>query len=492
MSKTGQVNAELAYNEASGQSISNAACGRPRDQRDGRMSVLILVPGLISFFLVFRGRIETAFLSVYLPCLLLLPDDYTLRIPHLPPLSAALFALIPLSVVGLSRFIRSGSFALMDILAFLFPASVGLSEILHAPVINDGIFSAIGAFISMFLAYVAGRQFIEPDLRLATIRRFVILVLLNGPFGLYEWKMGSSLYATYGERFFGFSFQYGGGAQLRGGHGRMGAAFIDAEIAGIGFAMTFCLNAWLVYLRRVKAPVDLGKTLTKLEKYHVPGLLLLLYVWLSQSRGPEISLAAGYIILQIPRFKNTRLMTFVTGVLLVVGYVTASAHFASSTNATDPTAAEEESSVAYRREMNKVYAPIAEAGGWTGWGAALVPEVEGLKSIDNHYLLVHLCSGRLGYLLFVLIAWENIRVLLVRSWQFKAPQDRAFAFSMLAAMAVLWLTLLTVFMGEQLPQITFLLMGWIQSMVPGKAAKSSGEQIAENRNNKFTFRRVLT
>src|SRR5580698_1683823 len=125
------------------------------------MSILLLVPGLISFYLVWRGRIETAFLSVYLPCLLLLPDEYSLRLPHLPPLSAAEFALIPLGFVGLSRLVRSGSFALMDLLVVLFAASVGLSEILHAPVINDGIFAAMIAFISMVLAYAAGRQLIE-------------------------------------------------------------------------------------------------------------------------------------------------------------------------------------------------------------------------------------------------------------------------------------------------------------------------------------------
>ena len=97
--------------------------------------------------------------------------------------------------------------------------------------------------------------------------------------------------------------------------------------------------------------------------------------------------------------------------------------------------------------MNEVYAPIAEKGGWTGWGVMGVPHIQGMKSIDNHYLLVHLAWGRLGYILFLLIVWENIRVLLVRSWQFKALQDRAFVFSMLAAMAVLWFTLLTVYYG---------------------------------------------
>ena len=459
--------------------------------------MLILVPGLFSFFLVWRGRIEAAFLSVYLPCLLLLPDDYSLRIPHLPPLSAAEFALVPLGFVGLSRLIRSGSFALMDVLVVLFASSVGLSEILHAPVVNDGIFSAMTAFISMVLAYMAGRQLIEPDLRLATVRRFVILVLLDGPLGVYEWKMGSNLYGMFGEKFLGIS-NVGASVQLRSGHGRMGTVFDGGEPAGIALAMTFCLNAWLVYLRRVKAPVDLGKTLTKLEKYHVPGLLLLLYVWLTQSRGPLISLGAGYLILQIPRFKNTRLMTFVVAVLLVGGYMASSAYFSSYTQVgTDDYAViaqlpEQQQSAIYRQVMNKAYAPIAEAGGWTGWGVLQIPHVGGMKSIDNHYLLVHLSWGRLGYILFVLIVWENIRVLLVRSWKFEGAQDRAFVFSMLAAMAVLWLTLLTVFLGGQLPQISFLMMGWIQSMVPGKVATSSGPQIPENRNKKFSFRQAFT
>ena len=122
-------------------------------------------------------------------------------------------------------------------------------------------------------------QLIEPDLRLATVRRFVILVLLDGIPGLYEWRMGQSLYGMFGQKFLGIPTSLGS-VQFRNGHGRMGAVFGDGELAGIAFAMTFCLNAWLVYLRRVKAPVDLGKKLTKLEKYHVPGLLLLLYVWL--------------------------------------------------------------------------------------------------------------------------------------------------------------------------------------------------------------------
>ena len=92
----------------------------------------------------------------------------------------------------------------------------------------------------------------------------------------------------------------------------------------------------------------------------------------------------------------------------------------------------------------------------------------------------------------MLIVWENMRVLVVRSWQIEALEDRVLIFSMLAAMAVLWSTLLTVFMGGQLPQISFLLIGWIQSIVPGNAATYSNAETAENLNKRFSFRRVFT
>jgi hypothetical protein len=305
-----------------------------------------------------------------------------------------------------------------------------------------------------------------------------ILVLLNGPTILYEWRMGQNIYGLIGQKVFGLNMS--SGMQFRDGHARIGAVFGGGENAGIAFAMTFCLHGWFVYLQRVKAPVDFGKALTTLEKYHVPGILLVSYAMLTKSRGPEISLAAGYLILQIARFKKTRLMTIVVAVLLVGGYLGTSAYFASYTNVTEVTS-EQQSSAVYRFHMNKLYAPIAEKGGWTGYGLLLVPAVEGIHSIDNHYLLVHLMWGRLGYILLVLIVWENIRVLLVRLWQFEALQDRAFAVSMLAAMAVLWLTLLTVFMGVQLPQIAFLLLGWIQTMGRVKV-----------RNDEFSFQRVLT
>ena len=454
-----------------------------------RMSLILLLPGIISLILVLRGRIETAFLSVYLPALLLLPETYSIRLPHFPPTSAAEFALIPVGIAGLFRLVRKGHFAIMDLLILSFAGSVGLSEILHSPVLNDAIFSAFDAFISIVLAYMAGRRLIEPDLRLATVRKFVVLMLLLTAPGIFEWRMGQNLYGIIGGRILGITASES--VQLRGGHGRLGAAFSDSEIAGIVLGIAFCLNTWLIYQKKNNPNVELGKWLSKLEKYHVPAMLLLLCLWLTQSRGPQIAVAAAFLILQIPRFKNTKMMSAVVGVLLCAGYLAASAYFSAYTNISDPNAvSEQQSSAMYRRIMNELYAPIAEAGGWTGWGLLGIPHVNGMGSIDNHFLLVHLAWGRLAYLLLLLIAWNNIRLLVVRSWQFKTLSDRTFIFCMMGAMAVLWISLLTVYMGEQLPQVAFLLIGWIQSIVPDTQRYSS-VPVLQNQEQKFLFSRVF-
>ncbi len=124
------------------------------------MSAIFLLPGLLSLYLVIRGRIEAAFLYVYLPALLLLPDGYALKFPHLPAISAAQSALIPIGAVALYRLARRGLPSLMDILVFLFIVSITASEVLRERVMNDGIFTALISFIAIFLAYAAGRTII--------------------------------------------------------------------------------------------------------------------------------------------------------------------------------------------------------------------------------------------------------------------------------------------------------------------------------------------
>jgi hypothetical protein len=172
--------------------------------------------------------------------------------------------------------------------------------------------------------------------------------------------------------------------------------------------------------------------------------------------------------------------------------VAAYGYFSHYTDISDPGAVanEQQSSALYRRQMNELYKPIVEQGGFLGWGVLSRPVLPGMFSIDNEFLLVHISYGHSGYILFVLIAAESIRRLVVRSWRLQAPEDQAFAIVLLAAMTVFWISITTVWMGEQLPQIAFLLIGWSQSILPVSTGPAAAPEIALR--SRFAFRRVFS
>jgi hypothetical protein len=275
-----------------------------------------------------------------------------------------------------------------------------------------------------------------------------------------------------GQKFLGVTLTMGEGIQLRGGRGRLSVSFGGGEFAGIVIGLTFALNAWMIFVNKARRGVDLGRWLARLEKYHVPEILMVFYVWLTQSRGAYISLAAAFTILQIPKFKRMKLATVVVAILLVTGAVEAQKYFSQYTMGRVNFNDEERASAQYRRQMNVVYQSIAEAGGWFGW-ASKIPVVGGQKSIDNQFLLTHLIQGELGYILLISIAAESIRTAIAGAWSFQNQEERVFACSMLAIFVIFWITYYAIYMGSQMPQITFLLLGWGQSLLPGKTVRRS-------------------
>ena len=261
--------------------------------------------------------------------------------------------MIPLGVVALFRLVRKGSFVLMDFLVPAFLISLTISEVLYEKVTKDGIQLAVVSFISMFLPYAIGRTMIEPGNRIVVVRRIVLLVLLLGVPGFFEWRMGRNLYAPLGNI---FGVAMSPNIQLRGGHGRMAAAFDDSELAGTAIAMAIALNAWLAFLWRTRRWQNPDALFTFLEKYHIAEILLVAYIYLTQSRGPKLALIAGYLILQIPRFKNMKVATAVVGVLLALGAAGAYQYFSEQTNvASDAVQDEQQGSALYRRQMLELF-----------------------------------------------------------------------------------------------------------------------------------------
>ena len=266
----------------------------------------------------------------------------------------------------------------------------------------------------------------------------------------------------------------------RKGHIRVQATFAHAILASMVFAIVFLLNCYLADLYK-RNRSRLGPIICRLERYHVPALLLVLFLVLTQSRGPQLGAVVGYSILQIPRFRHLKVAAFVVVVLLAITGSAAYSFFDKYTSVTNNgNLSEEQSSATYRRELLINYEPVAEKGGWLGYGALSVPQAGGQKSIDNAYLVTELVQGKLGLYLFILIIVECFGTLVYRAFSFQSPESRFLAFTLLGAMTGLFQSLYTVYLGQQVSPILFLLLGWSQSLEDGTS-----------RMPKFYFKRLF-
>ena len=447
------------------------------------LAFIFLIPFFLSLFYLIKGRFDLAFLNVYLPCLFLLPSYYLIRLPHLPPQSAAEWALFPLGIVLLMARRRWPPLRRMDLWVILFMLSMGASEFLRETSTKDGLALFANVFLQMFFAYVVGRCLIEPDLRIPTVKRIVLLFLCLTPAILWEYRMGENPWITGAYRIFHLAI--GSFVQIREGHARVQACFGHAILAGIMFFIVFLLNASLgdVYKRD---KLRLGPLFSILERYHVPALLLLLFLLLTRSRGPMIGAAVGYLILQIPRFRNIKVGVAVVALLLAIGGALANSYFNKYTGAADASSGDEQqASAAYRRELSINYKRITDTGGWLGWGALSFPKVPGQPSIDNYYLLVQLSQGKVGLYLFLLIAAESLFSAGRFAFTFRARESRFFAFACVGALAGLFLSLYTVYLGDQVVQVCFLLLGWSQSL------QDTGQVDLPSVQEKHRFKRVF-
>jgi hypothetical protein len=97
-------------------------------------------------------------------------------------------------------------------------------------------------------------------------------------------------------------------------------------------------------------------------------------------------------------------------------------------------------------------------------------------------------QGEFGYIVWLLIVAESVRTGIARILTLQALEDRAFACSALAALAIFWISYYTVYMGVQLPQITFLLLGWSQSITAART--STAAVTASEAQPKFAFRHL--
>jgi hypothetical protein len=429
------------------------------------LEFLFVIPALFSLYFVIRGQVDKAFLNVYLPCTFMAPYYFHFRLPHLPVLSAGAAALIPIAFSVLLRPKVKWKFRRMDLWVTIFVISYGLSEVLREYSPKDGMILFLTNFIEMFLAYVVGRQVIEPGLRLATVKRIILLFMLQTPFILFEFRMGQNLWLNAARNIFRL-YDIGWFVQLRGGTARVSSCFGHAILAGIAFVVAMGLNYYLVQI-----------------------------VFMTGSRMPMACAVVCYLLMQIPRFKSLKTGALLIGTILIVGSAFVYSAFEKYTSVSaDEVTDEAQSSAIYRKELLEQYQPVLQAGGLLGYGALSHPTVIGLGSVDNNYLLIQLTQGTLGLYTFYLIALDSILSLAFGAARFKNKESLVLNFSLMAALIGTFVALYTVYLGEQVPQILFLLLGWAVSLQDTSVfgqQRAGAAAINDGPEPKFRFRRVV-
>jgi O-antigen ligase len=197
-------------------------------------------------------------------------------------------------------------------------------------------------------------------------------------------------------------------------------------------------------------------------------------LWMTQSRGPWIGAMILFAVLWLPLASSFRQALAVVLVLSAVGgtgaYLYGKKYTAGSREQAQTV---EQEDAIYRRELIGNYMPLVLEKPLTGWGISFYPSVRGQKSIDNEYLFLAVTQGVPGLLLFVAISVGGcVRVARLLRYAERAD-DRFLLYAHLAVVVSLLVTMTTVYLGQQVEPLYFLVLGWMQAMDRDRLAADS-------------------
>lgn len=445
---------------------------------------IVLLPAILALWMAATRSLAAAFINVYLPVILLVPDYFRMPIDGLPDPGFGHAVILPIGIVlcWIAVFRRQWRLSALDYCVGAFVAWQFISDFY-----NVGYKDAQNMFFDTatlcVFPYMAGKALIEPaGLRAAFARRFVGLLAAVCLISVYEFRMGNSLFRPLIDPFFPGQFS-GAFTQIRWGYGRIqgpyGHAILMCAIVGIGFL----LCRWLAYADQFEGHFPWLKALPFKTSTILSGILLA-GMFMTLSRGPWLGAACGVVLASIGTKPDRRRGLKRAALILVGGGLilyTAGRTYVENSGQLD--AAEEQASAAYRAELLDQYNTIALESPIWGWGRGNWPEVPGMKSIDNNYLLTALGSGFVGVALLVLM-------FAVAMWRLFTdgffasdmdPMERAFRFTMFGILAGIAISTATVYLGSQLQPLLFLFLGWSEACIvfqPASAEVKGEEPVA--------------
>jgi hypothetical protein len=190
--------------------------------------------------------------------------------------------------------------------------------------------------------------------------------------------------------------------------------------------------------------------------------VLVLGMLMTVARGPWVGALVAVALFAVGQAANRRRALIVAGAVVAVGALLGAwmlNDYLDIKPGTVMTMSQE--SAFYRKVLFEKYFDIAMNHAWFGWGLTTWPKVRGMESIDNYYLLLSLMHGVPAMLMLVLMMLGSA-VQCVRRGLAEPPGRLSPAFAFAGIFVAIFVSLGTVYLGEQVIPTLFFMLGWAQ------------------------------
>jgi len=469
------------------------------------VSIIILIPALISAYIAFTHSPHRAFLNVFIPVLLFIPPYYVFRIQGLPDPNFYEATIAPIAFVFFLRGMPGWRFSWTDVFVFVFAFSVSFSEYLNFGY-KDAQNLMANMVLSVFFPYLLAKSLVEPaGLRIEFAKRIVLVLLIVSVFLVYEnhFRTGYTLWQKALGPFFGGGWSRA--VRFRWGMVRANGPFVHPIQAGIIMVIGFQLQLWLQSNNAWSSQI---KGLPKLPVLTVPQIITLVLVagvFAPLSRAPWLGTILGIItvffLAYLVGFTQKKAIRYfiICGLLagtvvLGLGIKTAVEEFASVGSQEAKGQSDERQTIAYRFELYTTYGQIVMERAMWGWGRLGWPKDKIQSSIDNAYLLLALNHGLIAVAcLFALFLSMGIRLFIhIIHHPAAQPPKAALDITLLSLLLIEIFCLATVSLNSTNMTLLFVLFGWMDGYLLNRRPEIGIQQAVSNHKKlPFQFRRVM-
>lgn len=460
------------------------------------LSFIAYLPGLLAYYVAQNQSLTKAFIWVYIPSLLLLPDYYHAITPGLPDPSFNQSA----SIAVFAVFIMQGSpgyrFSYTDVVVGLYAFAVSYSEFL-ASGYSDAQNLMFFELTSVLFPYILTKSLVEAfNLRYDFAKSIVLCLSLVFVFNLFENKFGYNLWQAYLGMFFPGQAD-GWITTFRFGLARAAGPYAHCLVDGIMMAVGYRMQRWLQWSEAWPEKMKRLSWVPFLSPAQFFTFMIFGGVLSTLGKGQWLAgiVAAGIVI--IGRSKQRGLaMTAVLTVMVVVGIPLTIAFLNYASVGRENAADDNQETAAYRYELVTEYMDEASERLWWGWGLMKWPEIHGFESIDNHFLLLYLNHGVIAVSLLLGIIFGMMGRLIIHGMTnpLAEPRGSSLAFTLAAIYLMYFIAVATVAMMYQSCTLFFIITGLADAYLRTSTwdgDQGGGKTKAVPDTRKFKFKKVL-